>query len=204
MSEEMDKLLDHNYDGIEEFDNPLPNWWVGLFIITTVIGVIYLFMFDLTSIGPSSLDEYAAEYKEYQSTIVVDDEDNEFVEGEEFAALMDAEILSKGEKVYNTNCMSCHGNAGQGGIGPNLTDNYWLHGGSTTEMVWTIVNGVPEKGMISWKPILKKSDIVAVASYIKVKLVGTIPEGAKDPEGELYEEKEELDNEPEASDQASL
>ena len=98
-------------------------------------------------------------------------------------ALTDAASLGEGKAIYTKNCASCHGNEGQGGIGPNFTDDYWLHGAGMNNVVHTINNGVPAKGMISWKPILKEDEILKVASYI-LSLHGTNPPNPKKPQGD--------------------
>ena len=101
-------------------------------------------------------------------------------------ALTDAASLASGESIYITNCVTCHGKLGEGGIGPNFTDNYFIHGHTIGNMITTINNGVPAKGMISWRGILKEQQIHEVASYIQT-LVGTNPPNAKAPQGEKVE-----------------
>ena len=101
-------------------------------------------------------------------------------------ALTNAASLASGESIYITNCVTCHGKLGEGGIGPNFTDNYFIHGHTIGNMVTTINNGVPAKGMISWRGILKEQQIHEVASYIQT-LVGTNPPNAKAPQGEKVE-----------------
>ena len=104
----------------------------------------------------------------------------------EYQALTDASSLEAGKKIFATNCATCHGQAGEGGIGPNMTDNYWLHGGEFNNIVATITHGVPAKGMISWRGVLKEDQILQVASYL-LTLQGTNPPNAKAPQGELYQ-----------------
>jgi mono/diheme cytochrome c family protein len=101
------------------------------------------------------------------------------------AALTDAASISKGQAIFATNCASCHGKAGEGGIGPNMTDEYWIHGGGMNNIVRTINAGVPAKGMISWKPVLKEKEIMEVASYL-LTLEGTNPPNGKKPQGEKW------------------
>ncbi len=104
----------------------------------------------------------------------------------EIAALTDAASLQAGEAIYQKNCASCHGNAGQGGIGPNMTDDYWIHGAGMSHVVYIIKVGVPAKGMIAWQPILSEEEILQVASYI-LTLHGTNPPNPKKPQGEKVE-----------------
>jgi cytochrome c oxidase cbb3-type subunit 3 len=106
--------------------------------------------------------------------------------------LADADALSNGNILYQSKCAVCHGKEGEGGIGPNLTDEYWIHGGSMSDIFKTIKNGVPEMGMIAWKNDLRARDMQEVASYIKT-LVGTTPANPKDPQGEIYTESESVE-----------
>lgn len=180
-----DKLLDHNFDGIQEFDNPLPPWWVGLFYITIVYAVVYIIFYHVTGFGPSQRDEYLSEINTFKNQKIANSSaspEESFKDGETFTAMTDEVALAAGGQIYKTNCSSCHGAAGEGGIGPNMTDNFWIHGGTHNDIINTIVKGVPEKGMISWKPILSKSDILKVASYLET-LKGTTPANPKAPQG---------------------
>ena len=105
------------------------------------------------------------------------------------APLKDASALREGKMVFAAQCVSCHGKLGEGGIGPNMTDDYWIHGGEIADLIGIIRKGVPEKGMISWRNTLKPEQIDAVASYILVQLHGTNPPNAKAPQGTLKEAK---------------
>lgn len=182
-----DKLLNHNFDGIEEFDNPLPPWWVGLFFLTIVFAVVYVLYYHVSGFGPSQRDEYLAEINQFKASKIAKSGNkvDDFKEGETFVAIIDDSQLVSGGQIYKTNCSSCHGIEGQGGIGPNLTDNYWIHGGEYNNIVNTLVKGVAEKGMISWKPILSKKEILQVAIYVE-KLKGTTPPNPKAPQGVEY------------------
>lgn len=183
----MDVKLDHSYDGIEEFDNPLPPWWVNLFILTIIYAAGYIFYFHVQD-GPSQKQEYFAEMKAAENQKMIAEakkgQGEGFKEGETFTAFTGAAEIADGKAVFDKNCNTCHGKIGEGGIGPNLTDAYWIHGGQFNNIVGTIVNGFPEKGMISWKPILKKDEIIKVASYI-ASLQGSNPPNAKAPQGEM-------------------
>ena len=107
----------------------------------------------------------------------------------------DEAALAAGETIFLSKCASCHGQLGEGGVGPNLTDRYWVHGGSISDIFATIKYGVPEKGMISWQSQLRPKNMQQVASFIKT-LEGTDPPNQKDKEGTLYqpEEDEDADN----------
>lgn len=185
MSQEEDKLLDHSYDGIQEFDNPMPTWWVGLFVFTIIWGVVYLFYYDITGIGNTQLEDYQQELAVAEQKYGGGDGGQEAQV--EIALMTAAEDIAEGEKIYKMNCSSCHGQSGEGGVGPNLGDKYWKHGGDFKSIVNIIIHGVPEKGMISWEPILKTKKIVQVASYIDKKIRNTNPPNGKAPEGDEYQ-----------------
>ncbi len=188
---EADIMLDHNYDGIQELDNSLPPWWVAMFYLTIAIGTIYFSYYHIYDLGLSSSESYALEmeradrvkarFLEKQANSI--DESN-------VAALLDEASIQEGLAIYTSTCATCHGKAGEGGAGPNLTDEYWLHGADMKSVFSTIKYGVPEKGMIAWRTQLRPSDIHKVASYV-MKLQGTNPPNPKAPQGEKIELKEE-------------
>lgn len=262
MGKVTNELIDHDFDGIQEYDNDLPGWWKALFIITIIIAVIYVpyyhFIGDLqdveyqkemgtyveAGVGRGSFTSYTSPYasdgemtpairaemdkvldapfqEQLMRAMEKADVDQlakleaafpelyasytsgggsapasapaqaEEVKSEapatEMVPLTDEVSLAAGEKVWNTQCFSCHLNDGGGMIGPNMTDNYWIHGGDMASIVNLIKVGVPAKGMIPWEATLTPDQIMQVASFIKVKLVGTTPATPKAPEGELYE-----------------
>jgi cytochrome c oxidase cbb3-type subunit 3 len=100
--------------------------------------------------------------------------------------LADASALDAGKQEFITKCKACHGENGEGGVGPNLTDNYWIHGGSISDVYKTIKYGVPAKGMIAWESSLNPIKMQQVASFI-MTLNGTNPAGGKAPQGVLYQ-----------------
>ena len=169
----------HSYDGIKELDNDLPPWWLWMFYITVFFGVVYLLNYHVFKTGKLQTEEYIAEV-EYADKIYAN-VDQEY----EGPATEDA-ILAMGKEAYDKTCMQCHGNVGQGTIGPNLTDKYWLHGGGINDIYKTIKYGVTGKAMQAWKSTYSNEQIYAISSYI-MSMQGTNPEGAKDPEGELVE-----------------
>jgi len=182
-------LLDHNYDGIKELDNHLPPWWKWLFYVTIVWGAIYLLVYHVFDAQPLMEEEYAIAMEDARlakeamlasSESVVDESTVEFSD--------DPSVLANGKKLYNIHCVACHSPEGQGGIGPSFVDNYWIHGGSITDVFKTVKYGVPAKGMISWQTMLSPSDMRDVSSYV-LTFVGTTPQNPpapKAPEGELY------------------
>jgi cytochrome c oxidase cbb3-type subunit III len=188
IEKEADIMLDHNYDGIRELDNNLPPWWKYGFYVSIIFSVVYLFHYHVFHTGKLQIDEYneqlaqaerdMAEYRKKAANLV--DENNATL-------LTDESALSSGRSTFTTNCAACHGDNGEGGVGPNLTDDYWLHGGDIKDVFKTIKLGYPEKGMKSWQQDLGARQIHEVASYVK-SLRGTKPANPKEPEGELFRE----------------
>jgi cytochrome c oxidase cbb3-type subunit 3 len=189
VEEEESIMLDHNYDGIKELDNHLPPWWKWLFYVTIVWGVIYLFVYHVFDAQPLMEEEYEIAMEDARLAKEAMLASSESIIDESTVEFSDApDVLANGKKLYNIHCVACHSPEGQGGIGPNFTDNYWIHGGSINDVFRTIKYGVPAKGMISWQSMLSPSDMKDVASYI-LTFVGTTPQNPpapKPPEGELY------------------
>lgn len=179
--------FDHEYDGIRELDNSLPPWWVWLFYLTILWGAAYLVYYHLTDMGPNQEQEYvmAMEAGEDQKAKFLASQANA-VDENSVVFLDDPAALEEGKNIYMANCAACHGNSGEGLVGPNFTDKYWIHGGGIKNIFSTIKYGVPEKGMISWKTQLRPAAMQKVASYI-MTLEGTNPPNPKAPEGDLYE-----------------
>ena len=161
-------LLDHEVDGIRELDNKLPRWWVWLFYLTIVFAVVYMSYYHVFAKGTLAKQgqmatEYQAEMKigevlkvaamtKFEATIASLQPEKE------------PDALSRGKKTFDTLCAPCHRPDGGGLVGPNLTDDYWIHGSNFVDNVTTIWNGVPAKGMITWKNMLKPNEIYDVAS----------------------------------------
>lgn len=188
VEQEVNIDLGHNYDGIRELDNRLPPWWVYGFYATILFAVIYLWRFHVAHSAPLSAEEYqiavtkAAVEKEAYLKKAANNVDESSVK-----YLAGASDLQAGKTIFETTCFACHGKLGEGGVGPNLTDDYWLHGGSINDVFKTIKYGVPEKGMKSWKDDYSPSQIAQVASYIK-SLHGSNPPNGKAPQGTLFVE----------------
>ncbi|HTI70801.1 MAG TPA: cbb3-type cytochrome c oxidase N-terminal domain-containing protein [Candidatus Limnocylindria bacterium] len=170
-------LLDHEYDGIQELDNKLPRWWVWLFYLCTLFAVAYMFYFHVFHMGELSIAEYIREAKAGDALKNAAQEKFE----SSLASLepsKDPAVLAKGQNTFMTYCAPCHRQDGGGLVGPNLCDDYWIHGPKFEDNLKTIVTGVPEKGMLTWKGVLQPSEIHAVASYIYT-LRGTQPPNPK-------------------------
>jgi cytochrome c oxidase cbb3-type subunit 3 len=186
VGEEKNIDLGHDYDGIRELDNRLPPWWLGIMYGSIIFAGIYMYVYHWSGSDWSSRKEYdmameaAEEQKEAYLATVADAVDENTVN-----RVTDEASLANGKDIYMTNCMPCHGTMGEGTIGPNFTDEYWIHGGSIKDIFTTIKYGVPEKGMISWSSQLRPTAMQNVASYI-MTLQGTNPPNGKAPEGTLY------------------
>lgn len=186
VEKEHDIMLDHNYDGIRELDNSLPPWWLAIFYFTVAITPVYIWYNHYSDYAKSQNELYEIEVEKAEEAVkkyLAKQADQ--VDENTVIALNDAGEINLGKSMYDVNCAACHGQSGEGGLGPNLTDEYWLHGGGIKEVFTTIKYGVPEKGMISWKAQLRSSDMQKVASYI-LSLQGTEPPNAKEPQGDLW------------------
>jgi len=187
IEKEADIQLDHDYDGIKELDNSLPPWWLYGFYLSIAVAAVYLYVYQFSDIGLSQHEEYVIEMKEGErQKAAYEARQVNKIDEKNLIALLDPKALSVGEQAFQISCAACHRQDGGGSVGPNLTDKYWIHGGSIGEIYQTIKNGVPEKGMIAWKAQLQPSTIHKIASYIKT-LEGTNPPDPKAPQGDLYE-----------------
>lgn len=186
VDQEAEILLDHDYDGIHELDNNLPPWWVWGFYITIVWGVVYFILFHITGTAPHSAEEYKMEMAAAEEAIeAYKATATNLVDETNVTLLTDGADLSAGEKIFVTNCATCHAADGGGLAGPNLTDEYWLHGGGIKDIFGTIKNGVNGTAMISWKDMMGAGDIQKVSSYI-LSLQGTTPANPLPPQGEKW------------------
>jgi mono/diheme cytochrome c family protein len=190
VKDDMDALLmrDHNYDGIMELDNKAPAWFQFLFYITIVFAVIYMVNFHVLKKENLMIDEYIQEMTAAQQEKDALMKTGGLINETNVTALTSPEDLKAGKDIFVINCVSCHGNNGEGTVGPNLTDDYWIHGGGIKNVFATISNGVPAKGMITWKAQMNPKQIQLVASYV-LSLHGTNPPNGKAPEGLVYKEE---------------
>ena len=181
---------DHAYDGIRELDNRLPPWWLYGFYITIIFGVIYWVHYEVLGTGLTQAEEYEVEMAQAEADVqaYLASLDN-LLDETNVEHTTDQVDLSEGEAIYAANCAVCHAADGGGGVGPNFTDKYWLHGGDIKSIFKTVKYGIPEKGMISWESQLSPKQMQQVSSFI-YEMEGTTPEQAKDPQGELFEREE--------------
>ncbi len=187
IEKEQDIMLDHDYDGIRELDNTLPPWWKYSFYISIVWSVFYLGYYYIGG-GPSGLDEYKTEVQQAKIAVEEYNKKNALNVDEHNITMADASGVAAGMEIFKTNCTACHGNVGEGnGVGPNLTDDYWLHSGSISDIFKSVKYGWPAKGMKSWQSDLSPVQIKNVVSYIH-SLHGSNPPNAKAPQGDLYKE----------------
>lgn len=184
--DEKDLLLDHDYDGIKELDNHMPKWWLYLFYFTIAFAVFYLVYFTFTGIGLNQHEEYEAELAEavekYGLTPEGEDEAGIPV-AKEWVFETDAESIENGKAIYmstNNLCFTCHGANGEGLVGPNLTDDMWIHGCAPADLAASITSGFPDKGMIAFGSgaRLSDADLTDVISFI-ASLQGTEPANPK-------------------------
>lgn len=188
MQEEADIALDHNYDGIRELDNKLPPWWLYGFYITIFFAIVYLWRFHVSHSAPSTIEEYniAMAKAEVEKEAYLANAANN-VDENTVKLLTDAASLEGGKKIFTSVCAACHAADGGGGVGPNLTDAFWLHGGTIKDVFKSVKYGWPEKGMKSWKDDFSPVQLAQLASYIK-SLQGSKPATPKEPQGEPFHE----------------
>ncbi|AYL95137.1 cbb3-type cytochrome c oxidase N-terminal domain-containing protein [Mucilaginibacter celer] len=184
LSEENELIIAHDYDGIQELDNPIPGWFMYLFYITIIFAVGYILTYHVFGFGQLQYDEYKTEMaqadiakQQYLSKAANRVDENTV------KLVSDPAVLNSGQVIFKQSCVPCHGDHAQGVVGPNLTDDYWLHGGKISDVFKTIKYGVQAKGMPTWEKQLSPKQISDVANYIK-SLHGTNPAGAKEPQGE--------------------
>ena len=195
--------LNHEYDGIRELDNNIPKWWKLSFAGTVVIGIIYIFRMFVTGSLPDQISELeedqrvaAIKIAEYLKNSANNVDENSVV-------MLDAGGIAQGKELFSKNCVACHGSGGEGTIGPNLTDEYWLHKGGIKDVFYSIKYGWPEKGMKSWQSDFSPAQIAQLASYVK-SLAGSNPPNAKEKEGELYSEEANAEQKEVKADEDSL
>lgn len=186
IDEEQNLLLDHDYDGIKELNNKIPPWFMAIFYGSIIWAVIYMVNFHVMGSGNVQEDEYAEEVRVASLEREILNKSGTLINEDNVTVLDDVAALSNGKDTFIKHCAACHGQNGEGLVGPNFTDNYWIHGNKINDLFRTIKYGVPAKGMISWQTQLDPTQMQEVASYV-LSLKGTNPPNPKAPEGDLYE-----------------
>jgi cytochrome c oxidase cbb3-type subunit 3 len=187
LSEEKDLVMEHEFDGITELDNPTPRWFMALFYSTLIFAVVYLFNYEVFGFGPTQEEEYVAETEQAaldkEAFLLNPANAKSAVNENNIVLTTDEAALKQGAALYASRCTPCHGEHGEGIVGPNLTDEYWLHGGDVKDVFKTIKYGVPEKGMIAWEKSMSAQQIADITNYV-LSLQGTNPAGAKAAQGD--------------------
>lgn len=183
LEEENEILIAHDYDGIQELDNPIPSWFMYLFYITIIFAVGYLLNYHVFHTGQLQYEEYKTEVaqadiakKAYLSK-AADQVDETTVK-----LVHDPGVIAAGQAIFKQNCVACHGEHAQGVVGPNLTDDYWLHGGKINDLFKTVKYGVLTKGMPTWEKVLSPKQISDVVNFVK-SIHGTNPPNPKASQG---------------------
>ncbi len=185
VEKEADVMLDHNYDGIRELDNALPPWWKWGFVITIFFSFFYLFHFHVMGSGKNPTEEYLAELKKADVELKAFAAKNKDKIDEDNIVMADEGSIAQGKEIYQQVCWACHGKEGEGGTGPNLTDEYWVHKGSLNDIYRSIKLGYPDKGMQSWEKSYSPKQMSNLTSYIET-FKGTKPANPKPAQGDLY------------------
>lgn len=183
LSEEQSLIIPHEYDGIQELNNPTPGWFMYLFYATIIFAVGYLLIYHVFGVGQLQYAEYKTEMAvaaKEKAAYLAKSADN--VDENTVKLSTDATVLAAGKATFEGKCAPCHGNNGQGVVGPNLTDDYWLHGDKISDIFKTIKYGVQAKGMPTWQSQLTPKQISDVANYIE-SLHGSNPANPKEPQG---------------------
>lgn len=193
MKDDRNEVLEHSYDGVQEYDNPLPRWWVWIFLATIVYSLLYVLDVPIVGRGKGRIADYEREMKAWHARQAAEASKDPLATATDAslrAALDDKAVRGMGKSTFEANCFACHGPDGGGGIGPNLTDEYWLHGARPTQVLHTVSAGVLEKGMPAWSQTLKPEQVRAVAVHV-LALRGTHPATPKAPQGEKVEDAED-------------
>ena len=187
MSDEKLPIEDKPYDGIVEDNNPLPGWWKTILYVCTVFAIAYMVVVHTGFLVHSRSDvqrfeaEMAAMKYSQDSLRALKPP---FTFDELTKLRVDQGRIAEGKGIFTERCVACHSTGGAGGIGPNLTDNFWIHGGRIDSVALTVMNGVAAKGMPTWGNLLSDEQIKSVAVYVK-SLRGTNPPNPKAPQGVL-------------------
>lgn len=186
LEDEKELVLDHDYDGIQELDHPLPHWWVGTFVGGFIFAALYLIFYEVLG-APGIQETYEKNMAIVLEKRELRSQDVGLFEIEVYREYLGPQGIAEGKEVYEWNCLACHGENGAGDIGPNLTDNYWKNVDGTAEGVYeVIVNGREDLGMPGWADLLSKDEMYAATAYVR-SLRGQEVENPKAPEGEYFD-----------------
>ncbi len=158
-----EKLMPHSYDGIREYDKRLPNWWLWTFYLAMIFSFAYWFVMHRSEPGMTA-DELVK--KRVAELAMIASESGDLSDDQLWEMVNSPDIVAAGQQTFTTTCVSCHGEQLQGGIGFNLADAEWVHGGKPTQIMSTVKNGVLEKGMPAWGPVLGNRKIAEVVAYV--------------------------------------
>ncbi|MBK7228306.1 MAG: c-type cytochrome [Ignavibacteriales bacterium] len=186
---EHELLLNHDYDGIKELDSQIPPWFLWLFYITIFFSIVYMLDYHVFNSSPLQDEEYQLQVKQAEVERAALMNSGAMLNEETVALLTDQAAIDNGKQIFATNCVACHAADGGGLVGPNLTDDYWIHGGGVKNIFKTIKYGVTAKGMIAWQTQLNPKQMQDVASFI-ITLHGTTPVTPKQPEGTVWKESD--------------
>ncbi|MFO0838485.1 MAG: cbb3-type cytochrome c oxidase N-terminal domain-containing protein [Phycisphaerae bacterium] len=183
-SQPQDLLMEHNYDGIQEYDNPTPGWWWGLFHLTVVFSIAYFAFYHLGTEGATLKQSYEAAVAANLRLQFGEIGDLKPDEATMLKYMKDAKWLTVGQITFKSRCVTCHGSNAEGQVGPNLTDDNWKNVKKLTDIITVIQNGANNLAMPEWKTKLHPNEIILTASYI-ASLRGTNLPGPRGPEGDL-------------------
>jgi cytochrome c oxidase cbb3-type subunit 3 len=187
IEEESSLIMEHEFDGISELNNPTPAWFMVLFYGSIIIAIIYMLNYEVLGFGSSQEQEYATELEQAatdkEAFLSKPGNAKNAVNESNIVQSKDVAVIQEGSALFQTRCTPCHGEHGQGIVGPNLTDEFWLHGGKVEEIFKTIKYGVPEKGMIAWEKSLSAAQIANLTNYI-LSIQGSKPANPKAPQGD--------------------
>lgn len=173
-----DELREHSFDGIQEYNNDLPRWWVRLFYATIFFSVPYLIWYHTPFFKSMSLvEEYEYAKAKEEGTL------DQLRANAPDVDYKDAKLVAKGKETYDINCAACHGPQGQGVIGPNLTDDFWIHGHTSAEVAKIIDQGAAAKGMPAWGSMLGQQKVTELVAFIH-SIQGIKVENPKAPQGD--------------------
>ncbi len=174
-----DKVV-HRYDDILEEDNHLPNWWLFILFGTIVFAFGYWFVYHTMKVLPTPGAEYATDVAAIKKANLAANP----MSDEALASLVkDPNSIAEGQKVFVSTCASCHGQNAQGVVGPNLTDQFWIHGAQPTQIAKSVTEGYAEKGMPAWGPILGPDKVRKVTAFV-LSIRNTNVAGGKAPQGD--------------------